>query len=154
MKMLCRTTGQFMLFNSRLGVEIDPGGIGLTTSGAWSDMQINQGQLQILSSGLSDEVMDDEVQDVFNQFEHDIEATVEYFEMSYPWDGEYPERVQTKEELDSVVKQIQRSRAEAEKEVAEKAEKYAADREAAEKEAAEREAAAVEKAAEEAPTGT
>ena len=125
MKMLCRTTGEFMLYNSAADIEIGSIGIGVTTAGGWTSNQINQGQLQILSSGLADGVTNEEVQDVFNQFEGNVEATVEYFETSYPWGEDYPEGPRTKPELDSVVKQITRSRAqvvsEAEKEVKAKA---------------------------------
>ena len=146
MKMLCRTTGPFMLYNSASGIEIDSIGIGITKAGGWASNQINQGQLEILSSGLADEVMNEEVQDVFAQFDGDIEATIEYFETSYPWGEEYPQELRTKAELDSVVKQIMRNRAQldADKAKADEAEK--AKMEADEAEKAKMEADEAEKA--------
>ena len=112
MKMLCRTTGEFMLYSALSGIQIESTGIGITRAGQWTSNQINQGQLQVLSSGLTDELTDREVQAVFNEFEGDIEATVEYFETSYPWDGEYPEELLIKTDLDSVIDQIRRHREE------------------------------------------
>ena len=109
MKMLCRTTGEFMLYSAVSGIQVESTGIGITKAGPWTSNQINQGQLQLLSSGLTDEITDREVQAVFNEFEGDIEATVEYFETSYPWDGEYPEELLIRADLDSVIDQIRRA---------------------------------------------
>ena len=143
MKMLCRTTGPFMLYSSAFGIEIDSTGIGVTKSGPWASNQINQGQLEILSSGLADEVMNEEVQEVFKQFEGNIEATVEYFEVSYPWGEDYPESPRTGAELDSVVKQILRSRKRADEE---KAAKDEADKAKAEADEADKVKAEADKA--------
>ena len=111
MKMLARTTGNFQLYNHRLGVSVPEDGVGVVTACGWVDTQINQGQLQILSGPLSDEVTSEMVEDVFCQFERDEEATVEYFQESHPFEGELPHRNKPSVELDSVTKQIQRFRA-------------------------------------------
>lgn len=115
MKLLAQTTGNFMLFNTKIGVEVPEEGIGLVVASQWVAAQINQGQLQILSSGLSDDVTSEEVQDVFNQFERKIEPTVEYFEESHPYKGPPVQIGAPHAELDSVLKQIARERSRAKK---------------------------------------
>ena len=110
MKMIARTTGPFQLFNYRLGVSVPEEGVGLVMASGWVDRQINQGQLQILSGPLSDDVTPEMVDDVFCQFEQDVEATVEYFQESHPFEGEMPRPDTPQVELDSVAKQIQRYR--------------------------------------------